>query len=78
MLARQVGVAGHVKIADEVMIRHKAEFHRPLRKKGSKWYGSPALDYTNYLKSYTYFQNNLPEWAKQDKNFLKRYIIFAK
>lgn len=62
----QVGVAGHVKIADEVMIQAQSGISSTIEKKGSKWYGSPALDYTNYLKSYAYFKQ-LPEWAKQIK-----------
>lgn len=64
MIGGQVGIVGHIKIADGAMIQAQSGIASSIKDKGSKWYGSPALDYQNYLKSYAYFKK-LPEIIKQ-------------
>lgn len=57
MIGGQVGIVGHLNIADRTLIQAKSGLSKSIRKEGSKLYGYPAIDYTNYLKSYAIFKN---------------------
>lgn len=60
----QVGIAGHLKIADGTMIQAQSGIASSIKNPQSKLYGSPAIDYQNYLKSYAHFKR-LPELINQ-------------
>lgn len=60
MIGGQVGIVGHIEVADGVMIQAQSGVASPVKQKGAKLYGSPAIDYQNYLKSYALFRR-LPE-----------------
>ena len=63
MIGGQVGVAGHLTLGDHLKVQAQSEIgHRA--KDGEKLYGSPAIDYGNYVKSYVHFKN-LPNIVKQ-------------
>ena len=53
----QAGIVGHLNLADRTLIQAQSGVTRSTRKPGAKLYGSPALDYGNYLKSYAVFKN---------------------
>jgi UDP-3-O-[3-hydroxymyristoyl] glucosamine N-acyltransferase len=61
----QVGIVGHIKIGDNVQIQAQSGVASNIPD-NSKLYGSPALNYTDYLKSYAIFKR-LPEWVKKIK-----------
>ncbi|MBK8053801.1 MAG: UDP-3-O-(3-hydroxymyristoyl)glucosamine N-acyltransferase [Saprospiraceae bacterium] len=63
MIGGQAGLAGHIKIAEGTLIQAQSGVASSTEK-GAKLYGSPALDYQNYLKSYAYFKR-LPEIIQQ-------------
>ena len=60
MIGGQVGIVGHIKIADQTMIQAQSGIASAVTEKQSKLYGSPAIGYSQYLKSYAYFKK-LPD-----------------
>lgn len=63
MIGGQVGIAGHLTLGDHLKVQAQSGIgHRA--KDGEKLYGSPAIDYGNYVKSYVHFKN-LPNIVKQ-------------
>ena len=63
MIGGQVGIAGHLTIGDHVKIQAQTGVGHRV-KSGEKLYGTPAIDYGNYVKSYVHFKN-LPKIVKQ-------------
>ncbi len=63
MIGGQAGISGHINISDGVQIQAQSGISKNL-KQNSKWYGTPAIEYTNYLKSYAVYKN-LPNMAKK-------------
>lgn len=68
----QAGFVGHIQIADGVMVQAQSGITTSVDKSGDKIYGSPAIGYRNYLKSYTIFRQ-LPELQKR-VNELERQL----
>jgi UDP-3-O-[3-hydroxymyristoyl] glucosamine N-acyltransferase len=64
MIGGQVGMVGHIKIADGTMIQAQSGVASSVLETGSKMYGTPAIEYRNYLKSYAHFKR-LPEINQQ-------------
>ncbi len=62
MIGGQVGIAGHLTIGNNVKVQAQTGIGHRV-KDGEKLYGSPAIDYGNYVKSYVHFKN-LPEIVK--------------
>nr|HQU55297.1 UDP-3-O-(3-hydroxymyristoyl)glucosamine N-acyltransferase [Saprospiraceae bacterium] len=60
----QVGIVGHIRIADRVRIQAQSGIAASIEEPGSAWYGSPAIPYRDYLKSYAIFRK-LPELFKR-------------
>ena len=56
----QAGIVGHISIADGTRIQAQSGMTKNVSKEGTKWYGSPAIDYNNYLKSFAIYKN-LPD-----------------
>ena len=70
MIGGQVGIAGHLTIGDHVKVQAQTGIGHRV-KDGEKLYGSPAIDYGNYVKSYVHFKN-LPKIVKQLDNLEKK------
>lgn len=62
----QVGIVGHIKIGSQVKIQAQSGVNSHVNDKETV-YGSPAISYNNYLKSYVHFRN-LPELVKRINN----------
>lgn len=56
----QVGIVGHISLADRTLIQAQSGVTKSTKKPGTKLYGSPAIDYNNYLKSFAIYKN-LPD-----------------
>lgn len=56
----QAGIVGHIHIADRTLIQAQSGMTKTVKKPGTKWYGTPAIDYNNYLKSFAIYKN-LPD-----------------
>ncbi len=64
LIGGQVGIVGHIEIADGTMIQAQSGISSAIKNENAKLYGSPAIEYSNYLKSYAYFRK-LPDMAQQ-------------
>jgi len=72
MIGGQVGIVGHIKIADHVKIQAQSGVNKSIKKIGTAVYGSPAMEYKDFMKSYVIFRN-LPELEKQLLEIIKNY-----
>ncbi|MFK7781166.1 UDP-3-O-(3-hydroxymyristoyl)glucosamine N-acyltransferase, partial [Psychroserpens sp.] len=70
LIGGQVGVAGHLTIGDNVKVQAQTGIGHRV-KDGEKLYGSPAIDYGNYVKSYVHFKN-LPALVKTINDLEKK------
>ena len=66
MIGGQVGFAGHLVIGNNVRIQGQSGISKNL-KDGEKVQGTPAMNYSDYNKSYIYFRN-LPKMATKITN----------
>ncbi|WP_262148510.1 UDP-3-O-(3-hydroxymyristoyl)glucosamine N-acyltransferase [Chryseobacterium foetidum] len=62
----QVGIVGHIKIGSQVKIQAQSGVNSSVNDKETV-YGSPAIAYNDYLRSYVHFRK-LPELAKRINN----------
>ena len=56
IIAGQVGIVGHLTIADGTTIAAQSGVISNIRKSGQTIFGTPAIDYYNYLRSYAIFK----------------------
>ncbi len=66
MIGGQVGIAGHLTIADRTMIQAQSGIASSLEQSNGKWYGSPAMEYFAFLRSFAEFKR-LPALARKLK-----------
>jgi len=64
MIGGQAGIVGHVEIADGTRVQAQSGINKTIKKEDTAFYGSPALEYNNYLRSYAVFRR-LPELQKK-------------
>ena len=60
----QVGFVGHVTIADGTQIQAQSGIAGPIKEPGTALFGSPAIPYRDYIRSYAVFKK-LPELYKR-------------
>lgn len=53
----QVGIVGHLQIADGTKIQAQSGIAKNIKSPNTAWYGSPAIEYSNFLKSHIVFKN---------------------
>jgi len=70
IIGGQVGIIGHLKVADGTMIQGQSGVTRSVTEENSKLYGTPAISYQNYLRSYSHFKS-LPDLAKEVRDLKK-------
>jgi len=68
----QVGIAGHLIVADGTRIQAQSGVASSLEEVGGKWYGSPAIEYFAFLRSFAEFKA-LPLLAKRLKALEDRF-----
>jgi UDP-3-O-[3-hydroxymyristoyl] glucosamine N-acyltransferase len=64
VFAGQVGVAGHLKIADRTTLGAQCGINANVKKEDEVLLGSPGIYYRDYFRSYAVFRR-LPEIKKQ-------------
>jgi UDP-3-O-[3-hydroxymyristoyl] glucosamine N-acyltransferase len=52
MFSGQVGIVGHLEIADQTIIAAQSGISKSITEKGTAHMGSPAFDVGKYRKSY--------------------------
>src|SRR5450432_4934543 len=57
MFSGQVGVVGHLNIADNTIITAQSGISKSITKKGEVFMGSPAFDANKYRKAFIHFRN---------------------
>ncbi|MCL4107364.1 UNVERIFIED_CONTAM: hypothetical protein GTU68_067275 [Idotea baltica] len=62
----QVGIAGHLVIPDNMKIQGQSGITSSNYQEGQQVYGTPAINYRDYLKSYAHFKS-LPDLAEEIK-----------
>lgn len=67
----QVGIVGHIRIADGVEIQAQSGVHTGKFPAGTRLFGSPAIHYNDYLKSYAVFKQ-LPDYMKRIEELEKQ------
>ncbi len=70
MVGGQAGFSGHQTIADGMQIQAQSGVAGNHLEENSRLYGTPALNYNSYLRSYAQFKN-LPELAKKLRDLEK-------
>ncbi|MDH5608788.1 MAG: UDP-3-O-(3-hydroxymyristoyl)glucosamine N-acyltransferase [Cyclobacteriaceae bacterium] len=63
IIGGQVGVAGHIQIANRSKIQAQSGISK-ANIEGGAWYGSPGIEYSNYVRSYSIFRK-LPDVMKR-------------
>lgn len=64
LIGGQAGFVGHIKVADRTKVQAQSGVAASIDQPDTAVYGSPALPYANYLKSYAVFKQ-LPELFKK-------------
>lgn len=64
MFGGQVGIAGHIHVPDGVKCGAQTGVNNNVKKAGSSLFGSPAMDYMEFNRSFVIFRH-LPEIKKQ-------------
>jgi len=64
IIAGQVAISGHITIADGSVIGGKSGVSNSIKEPEKKWFGSPAFDYKEALKSAVVYRR-LPELLKR-------------
>jgi len=62
----QAGFVGHITVADGTKVQAQSGIAAAIKEPKKAYYGSPALGYRDYLKSYAAFKN-LPDLVKKLK-----------
>ena len=66
VIGGQAGIAGHINIAEGSKINGQSGISKSIKTPGTNWTGTPALDYTSWMRSQAIFRN-LPEMEKRLK-----------
>lgn len=67
LIGGQAGFVGHIKVADGVRVQAQSGVATKIDTPNTAVYGSPALSYRDYLKSYAIFRQ-LPELSQKIKD----------
>ena len=57
MTSGQVGIVGHLQIADGTIVTAQSGISKSITKSGEVLMGSPAFDANKYRKSFVHFRN---------------------
>jgi len=58
MFGGQTGIAGHITIADDTKTGAQTGITSSVRQEGSTMFGSPAMPYSDFMRSYVVFRRN--------------------
>ncbi|MCC6723966.1 MAG: UDP-3-O-(3-hydroxymyristoyl)glucosamine N-acyltransferase [Saprospiraceae bacterium] len=71
MIGGQAGFVGHIEIADGTKVQAQSGVAASVKEPGTALYGSPALPYNDYLRSYAIFKK-LPELFRKINKLISR------
>ena len=64
MLGGQVGVAGHIEVPDRTICAAQTGINSTVKKAGQTLFGSPAMDYMEFNRSFVIFRK-LPQLKRE-------------
>jgi UDP-3-O-[3-hydroxymyristoyl] glucosamine N-acyltransferase len=64
IIGGQVGIVGHITIAKGTQIQAQSGVSRPITEESKKWMGSPAMPYSNHMRSQIVI-SRLPELERK-------------
>lgn len=67
----QAGFVGHIEVADGTQVQAQSGVASSVKQPGTALYGSPALPYNDYLRSYAVFKK-LPELFRKINELIKK------
>ena len=67
----QAGFVGHIEVADGTQVQAQSGMASEVQEAGQAFYGSPAIPYRDYLRSYAVFKK-LPELYRRISDLEKR------
>ncbi|HFA48951.1 MAG TPA: UDP-3-O-(3-hydroxymyristoyl)glucosamine N-acyltransferase [Bacteroidetes bacterium] len=67
----QAGFVGHIEVADGTQVQAQSGVASAIKEPGRAFYGSPAIPYKNYLRSYAVFKQ-LPDLYKKINDLEKK------
>ncbi len=76
LIGGQVGIVGHVKVGAGTEIQAQSGIASDIEP-GSRLYGSPALPYNHFLRSYASFKN-FPQLISQIRDLEHRIVLLEK
>lgn len=76
MIGGQVGIVGHIQIADFTKIQAQSGISRSIKDPNTAWYGSPAIDYGDFLKAQVVFKK-LPDLQKKVMELEKKLQTYS-
>jgi UDP-3-O-[3-hydroxymyristoyl] glucosamine N-acyltransferase len=71
MLGGQTGIAGHLVLPNGTRTQAQSGVGANLKEEGKALFGSPAIDYNDYVRSYIVFKQ-LPEMAREVRALAKK------
>ncbi len=71
MIGGQVGIVGHITVANGTKVQAQSGIASKVKKENTSLFGSPAIPYSNYLRSYTGFKQ-LPDLIKKINDLEKQ------
>lgn len=71
MIGGQAGFVGHIEVANGTKVQAQSGVAAPVKEPNTALYGSPALSYKNYLKSYAVFKR-LPDLFRKINQLEKK------
>ncbi|MDH5365407.1 MAG: UDP-3-O-(3-hydroxymyristoyl)glucosamine N-acyltransferase [Cyclobacteriaceae bacterium] len=69
----QVGVAGHIKVANKTSLGAQTGLGRSVKNEGEKLFGSPAINLSQFYRSYAVFKN-LPDLSTRLKQLEEKIL----
>ena len=73
MIGGQAGFVGHIEVAQGTKVQAQSGVAAPVKEPNTALYGSPALSYKNYLKSYAVFKK-LPDLLRKINQLEKKLL----
>lgn len=77
MIGGQVGFVGHISVADSTSIQAQTGVASSIKESGQAWFGTPAIKWKDYLKSYGVFKR-LTQLDKELSQLSKKVAGLAK
>lgn len=77
LIGGQAGFVGHIEIANGTKVQAQSGINKAIKEENTAIYGSPAMPYNDYLRSYAIFRR-LPDLSRQVAELKKEIAALKK